>query len=570
MYNLFKKIIYTCTFMGIYAFSSHAYAAGNTFTIIDFKFSLTDPAFGDMGSAMGAQVVGVSPWGALVEGTYQGTSNTNVLTNFDFFGGPVYVYTAATNTASTNTGGGTVPGGPAPTIDLVGLTADMSSWFAEWSGTAFNQGNNAQWGSCLAHPIYGSAHPNSIYLSSIASVTDNLNGTYTVDWNSCIMSVPLSSFEGQIGFWQLTLRCDTCSTVNPGLADALTAAQAAQTTRTVTQGGGVVDITSSLNGATNHTFKWVTSDAGITDTDGTLNDGNFRFNPAAVTPGNYVFTSTYTDATNFPTSVDKGKGSIVIKVVASTAGLDINDANNNGIINQYDASLAANRIQAVLSNGVTYVLKSDKGSLKLGQAAFCAGAAARISQSELAAYGGSNCAAITNSSDDDSFTSVGVGGYHDFEIYGITPGEAVQLVIPLSATIPAHAVYRKYDKVAGVWGTFISAKGDSLKTAVATSDGVCPDPGSAAYTSGLTVGDNCLQLTITDGGNNDMDGAANGQILDPGAIATIKSGTKAELPSGCSISGNPQNLNEHGEWMLLAAFIAWLGFVSYRNRKQAE
>jgi len=41
------------------------------------------------------------------------------------------------------------------------------------------------------------------------------------------------------------------------------------------------------------------------------------------------------------------------------------------------------------------------------------------------------------------------------------------------------------------------------------NDGVCPQSGSNLYSSGLTVGHLCLQLTIQDGGANDADGARN-------------------------------------------------------------
>ena len=41
------------------------------------------------------------------------------------------------------------------------------------------------------------------------------------------------------------------------------------------------------------------------------------------------------------------------------------------------------------------------------------------------------------------------------------------------------------------------------------NDGVCPPSGSNLYSSGLTVGHLCLQLTIQDGGANDADGARN-------------------------------------------------------------
>ena len=553
MYNLLKKILYTFTLASLYAFSSTTLA--NTYSVQDFKFSMMDPAFGDIGGPTGANIVGSAPWGTIVDGVYQGTNSTNDIVNFTFFGATVSVYTAATNQGSVNTAGGTITGGPAPTFDLVNMTADMSSWFAHWSGTEFLQGNTAsdQWDACAANP-------NVDQLNEIARITDNLDNTYTVDWNSCITTAP---FVSQIGFWQLTLECTVgCIPVIAGDADTLSATVAAATTRTVVI-GETVDIASSFDGLANYEFVWETDEL-----TGSATAGTYSF--TAGTEGLYVFTSTYTDKS---TGVDgpwvKGSGSIVIRVVAS-ATVDILDDDNNGIINEYDDSgLAATQLQAELSNAATYVLVSDKGELKLGSAAFCAGTAARLSQADMANYAGINCTAVTNAEDDDSFISVGTGGYHDFEVHGLVMGETASIVIPLNAGIPAHAVYRKYNGNSGIWGTFIQGDGDALASASATSEGICPVPGDAAYTSGLTAGNNCLQLSITDGGLNDADGAANGQIIDPGTLAEINSGTEAQLAGGCSISGNPQNLNEHAEWLLLAAFIAWFGILSYR-RKQAE
>lgn len=553
MYNLFKKIISTSALAGIAMYSSSALS--ESFEIIDFKFSMQQPDFSDEGGPAGANIVGEpGPWGTLVDGTYQGSNSTNELINFTFFGATVNVYTAASNQGSVNTPAGSITGGPAPDIDIVNLTADMSSWFAHWSGTEFLQGNNNNFAACASNP-------NFALLSADASVRDNLNGTYTVSWNSCISTAP---FVSQIGFWQLTLDCLDCGVVNPGPADSLSATQGGQPTRQVTATGGNVIVTSSFGPSpANYLFDWSESDAALTDINGA--EGRFTFDPTGLAPGNYVVSTTYTDGTNSPTSVEKGKGSIIIKVVASAAGIDINDTNNNGIINEYDdASLAATQLQAELSNGTTYVLQSDKGSLKVGQTAFCAEKAARASLADMAAFAGENCTAITNSTDAASFVSVGTGGYHDFEIHGLTLGDSAQVVIPLNAGIPDNAVYRKY--IDGSWATFTSGEGDSIASTMATSAGVCPAPGSTSYITGLNAGDTCLQLTITDGGINDADGAANGQILDPGTLADIKSGTEPTLSSGCSITGNA-DAKDHIEWFLVAGFIALLGWFNMSRRK---
>jgi len=168
-------------------------ASASSFEITDFRFSLQDPAFGDWQTPTGGQPINPTQYGTLVEGVYQGSNSTNELVNFTFFGIETHVYTSSMNQGSLNTPAGSILGGPAPTIDLNLLTADMSSWMVEWAGTEFNQGNNTNFGAC-------SVNPNFSLLSSIATVTDNNNGTYAVNWNSCIEG---GAFNGRIGHWQL-------------------------------------------------------------------------------------------------------------------------------------------------------------------------------------------------------------------------------------------------------------------------------------------------------------------------------------------------------------------------------
>ena len=50
-------------------------------------------------------------------------------------------------------------------------------------------------------------------------------------------------------------------------------------------------------------------------------------------------------------------------------------------------------------------------------------------------------------------------------------------------------------------------------------DGVCPGANDEAFEAGLVQGNNCIALTIEDGGPNDLDGLSNGRILYRAAIA---------------------------------------------------
>jgi hypothetical protein len=108
--------------------------------------------------------------GLLVEGTYQGSGE--ILASFTFFGAPFFTYTAPTGVDNPP-----VPH-PAPSINPVTLTADMSAFYGFWGGTELNQG------------------------SSVASVTPNADATITLDWSSLVVGGP---FNGLTMEWSLTL-----------------------------------------------------------------------------------------------------------------------------------------------------------------------------------------------------------------------------------------------------------------------------------------------------------------------------------------------------------------------------
>jgi len=129
--------------------------------------------------------------------------------------------------------------------------------------------------------------------------------------------------------------------------------------------------------------------------------------------------------------------------------------------------------------------------------------------------------------------------FFDFEIKNIKPfGRSVQIVIPLFDIIPEHAVYRKFSQTNG-WSDF-SEDGKNTLYSSMTVNGVCPSPTSDLYTPGLTAGNECLRLTIEDGGINDADLIANGTIDDPGGLAVIsnKELTKESDPVQSSSGGS--------------------------------
>jgi len=170
---------------------------------------------------------------------------------------------------------------------------------------------------------------------------------------------------------------------------------------------------------------------------------------------------------------------------------------------------------------------------------------------------------------DSALSQQCVGGCFDFAVTGVTG--AVMVVLPLTADIPANAVYRKL--MNSTWRDFVTGGGNSIKSAGAVSPGVCPAADSSSYTPGLTAGNRCVQLTITDGGANDGDGTA-GTVLDPGGVGVITAassvvGSSPSNSGGCSISTGRPDLTDRGDWWLVLGFVAWLGMVIRRRQQRA-
>ena len=115
----------------------------------------------------------------------------------------------------------------------------------------------------------------------------------------------------------------------------------------------------------------------------------------------------------------------------------------------------------------------------------------------------------------------------NFKLTGLeVTGDVVPVVIPLSedSSIPEGAVYRKYTVTLG-WFDFVVDSDNKISSAHKNKDGICPAPNSSEYEVGLNAGDNCIQLSIKDGGPNDADGKANGIVIDPGVLALERPNT---------------------------------------------
>ena len=195
-------------------------------------------------------------------------------------------------------------------------------------------------------------------------------------------------------------------------------------------------------------------------------------------------------------------------------------------------------------------------------------------------YGPGDIALAANSTDgrismDDLLNNGGLedteftygGGLFDFTVTGA--GANAIVVLPLTAAIPADAVYRKF--INGAWTTFTADANNKVQSA-ASASGVCPAPADPAYVDGLKEGDDCVQLIIEDGGPYDSNGAPN-DVSDPGGVATPVTqqvDTRTSGTSGCSMTGRNASASEHADWWLVAGFIGLLGWFSARRKAEDQ
>jgi len=167
--------------------SAHATNFG-TYDVLDGTFLMNDPT----GATAGSNIL-TSTGGQLIDHTYktadsyQGNSTTpgSIIDNFIFFGLPVVTYTANTGIDAEFH--------PAVTIDAGNLTADMSSFYAFWGISEFNQGSKIT-------PPTGDTN------STPVSMTDNGDGTYKLTWVSKIAGAPFDTF---VGYWSMNIKCAT-------------------------------------------------------------------------------------------------------------------------------------------------------------------------------------------------------------------------------------------------------------------------------------------------------------------------------------------------------------------------
>ncbi len=382
-------------------------------------------------------------------------------------------------------------------------------------------------------PVYPLVIPYTVTGTSDSSDHDLVDGSVTIA-SGTEGSIPFNVIDDGVGEGNETLIINLSDSVNLGAksSSVVTISEdniAPEVTVMISQNGesrskvdttsGDVTISTSVTDANvsdTHTYQWVNDNADLANisSDSTA----FKFDPSALDEGVYRLQLVVTDSGS--ASVTKN---IYISVIAQLETLDSSDSDgdlipdnqegfadsdDDGIPDYQDAISECNVIQEQALESSSYLVEGDPG--------VCLRKGITLANNQT---GGTQL--LAGEVDSDSFDNI--GGIFDFVAYDLpTIGQTYQIVFPQRLPIPADAVYRKY--LSGSWGDFVIDSNNYVSSAAGQS-GYCPPPGDSSWTSGLTEGDWCVQLTIEDGGPNDDDGIANGSIVDPGGVATTAANT---------------------------------------------
>jgi hypothetical protein len=565
------------------------------------EFDIVGGTFFMAGVSSGFSTFGRGDPGILVNGAVSGFAGGSnfpdpLVADFDFFGFPVDSYTN-----STGVDGGDHPG---ININIDGLSADMSAWYAEWQNIEFNQG------------------------SPDAVISDDGGGEYTIRWSSYISTDP---FKGKTGDWTLTVTPINDPgapplVVNKLAAPIITAMQGGVPTHVISTTGGMVTLTSGTSYPDAQNIFWGSAGDSVTGISDPATPGHpFMFDPfddkvryvpdpsnpnwpvgALLADGvDILFNSldkTYTlrvDGLGDPILDDEGvqfndetlriTATSAISLVlrhdgADLAMLGLGDEDGDGVSNVDDVidnTVTPNVQQVALGDAINVMTSQVGTSLSVGSAALCAGTAANMTLAQLAASGGPGCSEVSNNQLQSTLAiQSGFGGYYDFVVNGLSLGDTAYVTLPVAGGLPINAFYQKFK--GNIWAPFVLTKLDDnvevehgkIFSTLSVGGGVCPavpaDPAldPSPYTSGLKTGDDCVLLAIIDGGENDADNQANGVVKDPGTFGSLDGTPVADVGAGgCTLSTETTSPFKHAEWLLLGGAVGWMAMRRRRQQK---
>jgi len=283
------------------------------------------------------------------------------------------------------------------------------------------------------------------------------------------------------------------------------------------------------NSADQHDIQWLVQDNALVDVDNDGQEMTFEIDSAQLVQGSYVIDVTATENnTSDGFSVSQSIQLVVEKLAILSGDTDsdndgindneegYSDTDGDGIVDYLDDN--SNPTELPSSDNIAPMQTAPGLTMALGAIVRASSGSATENASltleALAAAVGED-AAETQTPDFEAATPL-----YNFTIGGLSEqGDSVAVIIPLASdtSLPEGAVYRKYNTVDG-WYTFVEDAKNSVSSAKTDINGNCPAANDDTYALGLKAGDNCIQLIIEDGGENDADFEINGSVEDPGAV----------------------------------------------------
>ncbi|MBL3600924.1 MAG: SCO family protein [gamma proteobacterium endosymbiont of Lamellibrachia anaximandri] len=344
---------------------------------------------------------------------------------------------------------------------------------------------------------------------------------------------------------------------------SITGSQNNTTTATVFADAGQVTVTAVVNDpnpADTHVYDWSQSDNGLALQFG-AQPNTVVFDPSGLIEGVYKVVVSVTDFAGDTTTVDK---SVRVRASALIFDDDGSDSDSDGVsdFDEGDEDEDEDGIPDYLDpHDDDYILAGQNGDpddfllitepglkLELSEEKIRdEDYSADLDEQEFIDRENSSGGGVGDPQD----THAHVGGIFEFEIEGLAyVGQSVRIVIPVHEAIPANAVYRLYTDDEG-WHDFVVDDRNSVSSAPGEL-GICPAPGDVTYIAGLHEGHFCVQLLIEDGGRNDADGRANGEIEDPGGVAIVPTSTPTTPQTSSGGGGGI------GGWLLVLLLGVWL------------
>lgn len=348
----------------------------------------------------------------------------------------------------------------------------------------------------------------------------------------------------------------------------LSASQGGISTRNILIGAGEVSISAETYDPNSNiiSFDWSATDNALSPTAGTVGS-SFVFDPAGLTPGYYTIRLTVGDATGQASAQH-----LLLRLIDEATELDgeldsdddqiddvtegTGDTDNDGIADYLDAISIPNQIQTTeafiydtrLLDNDSQIIDSLELEWSVNSAAsrrvfyplmvtvpaglnISVGPTAFANEQEYAKISTLQAETLVGEFLTEGLVSSD-GQVLDIKIDRLANhGDLVDIIlpqpVPVLGTNPQFYSFNSINQ----WQLFVEQNGEQIRTTLKpdNNEGFCPGlDNRAAYSGTLAAGDECLLISVRDGGPNDYDGLTNGAISFMGGVFFNTNSSAAE------------------------------------------